>query len=137
LDRRTFAAGSAALLSGCATVGTRHLGECTRLAPVDADPSRLIRSVAGLRPYRRPGFVVRAEALGEKRLVHNYGHGGGGITLSWGSSKLATDRSPLLVAELFGKQQRDSRAKHRARAGNETDLRNGDFVLFHLLFHSF
>jgi glycine/D-amino acid oxidase-like deaminating enzyme len=91
LDRRTFAAGSAALLSGCATVGTRHLGECTRLAPVDADPSRLIRSVAGLRPYRRPGFVVRAEALGEKRLVHNYGHGGGGITLSWGSSKLATE----------------------------------------------
>ena len=38
-----------------------------------------------------PGFVVRAEALGDKRLVHNYGHGGGGITLSWGSSKLATE----------------------------------------------
>ena len=91
LDRRTFTAGSAALLSGCATVGTRTTSECVRLARVDADPSRLIRSVAGLRPYRRPGFVVRAEALGEKRLVHNYGHGGGGITLSWGSSKLATE----------------------------------------------
>jgi len=47
--------------------------------------------MAGLRPYRRSGFVVRAEPLGEKRLVHNYGHGGGGITLSWGSSKLATE----------------------------------------------
>jgi glycine/D-amino acid oxidase-like deaminating enzyme len=35
--------------------------------------------------------VVRAESLGDKRLVHNYGHGGGGITLSWGSSKLATE----------------------------------------------
>jgi D-amino-acid oxidase len=91
LDRRTFAAGSAALLSGCATVGTLPLTDCTPLAPVDADPSRLIRAVAGLRPYRRQGFVVRAEALGEKRLVHNYGHGGGGITLSWGSSKLATE----------------------------------------------
>src|SRR5690242_16083984 len=91
LDRRTFAAGSAVLLSGCATVPTRRFGDCTPLAPVDADPSRLIRSVAGLRPYRREGFVVRAEALGEKRLVHNYGHGGGGITLSWGSSKLAAD----------------------------------------------
>ena len=43
------------------------------------------------RPYRAPGFVVRREALGEKQLVHNYGHGGGGITLSWGSSKLAAD----------------------------------------------
>ena len=29
--------------------------------------------------------------LGDKRLVHNYGHGGGGITLSWGSSKLASE----------------------------------------------
>jgi glycine/D-amino acid oxidase-like deaminating enzyme len=91
LDRRSFAAGSAALLSGCATVPARRLADCTPLAPVDADPSRLIRAVAGLRPYRRQGFVVRAEALGEKRLVHNYGHGGGGITLSWGSSKLAAE----------------------------------------------
>jgi glycine/D-amino acid oxidase-like deaminating enzyme len=93
LDRRTFAAGSAALLTGCATtgVGTRTVSDCTPLAPVEADPSRLIRAVAGLRPYRRSGFVVRAEALGDKRLVHNYGHGGGGITLSWGSAKLAAD----------------------------------------------
>lgn len=91
LDRRAFTAGTAALLSGCATIGTRHVGGCMPLPPVDADPSRLIRAVAGLRPYRRSGFVVRAEALGDKRLVHNYGHGGGGITLSWGSSKLATE----------------------------------------------
>ena len=91
LDRRTFAAGSAALLSGCATTGVRTLSDCTPLAPVDADPSRLIRAVAGLRPYRRSGFVVRAEPLGDKRLVHNYGHGGGGITLSWGSAKLAIE----------------------------------------------
>ena len=51
----------------------------------------MIRTVAGLRPYRRSGFVVRSEPLGDKRLVHNYGHGGAGITLSWGSSKLATE----------------------------------------------
>ena len=90
IDRRAFAAGSAALLSGCATVGTAQLKACTSLAPVLADESRIIRTMAGLRPYRRKGFVVRADQLGEKRLVHNYGHGGGGITLSWGTSKLAT-----------------------------------------------
>src|SRR6185312_5855169 len=92
-DRRTFAAGSAAMLGGCATVGARPraLAGCTPLAPVSVDESRIIRTVAGLRPYRRQGFVVRAEALGEKRLVHNYGHGGGGITLSWGTSKLAAE----------------------------------------------
>ena len=90
LDRRTFAASSAALLSGCATVGgPRTFGDCTPLAPVLVDESRVIRTVAGLRPYRESGFVVRAEALGDKRLVHNYGHGGGGITLSWGSVRLA------------------------------------------------
>ncbi|HEU5482162.1 MAG TPA: FAD-dependent oxidoreductase [Sphingomicrobium sp.] len=94
LDRRGFvAAGSAAVVSGCATVGTRplRLADCTPLPPVDVDASRVIRTIAGLRPYRRSGFLVRAEAFGDKRLVHNYGHGGGGITLSWGSSKLAVD----------------------------------------------
>jgi D-amino-acid oxidase len=90
-DRRTFAAGSAALLSGCATVGTRQSSGCTPLAPVEVDARRVIRTMAGLRPYRASGFVVRAEPLGDKRLVHNYGHGGGGITLSWGSAKLATE----------------------------------------------
>src|SRR6476619_2744348 len=93
LDRRTFAAGSAALLSGCVTTGVRPrtVSGCTPLAPVMVDQSRVIRTMAGLRPYRRQGFVVRAGQLGEKRLVHNYGHGGGGITLSWGTSKLATE----------------------------------------------
>jgi len=92
LDRRAFGLGSAALLlSGCATVGTRRSATCTPLVPVKVDASRVIRTMAGLRPYRRQGFVVRAEQLGEKRLVHNYGHGGGGITLSWGTSKLAAE----------------------------------------------
>src|SRR5262245_30611458 len=91
LDRRTFAAGSAALLGGCAAVSGRRYGDCTPLAPVLVDENRVIRTMAGLRPYRRQGFVVRADQLGEKHLVHNYGHGGGGITLSWGSSKLATE----------------------------------------------
>ena len=82
VDRRTFAAGSAALLSGCATTSGRRFSGCTPLAPVLADESRIIRTMAGLRPYRRQGFVVRQEPLGEKRLVHNYGHGGAGVTLS-------------------------------------------------------
>jgi glycine/D-amino acid oxidase-like deaminating enzyme len=93
LDRRSFAAGSAAMLTGCATVGTRPppVADCTPLTPVNVDAGRVIRTVAGLRPYRASGFVVRREQLGDKALVHNYGHGGGGITLSWGSSRLATN----------------------------------------------
>ena len=105
LDRRTFAVGSTALLAGCATTGTRptRLTTCAPLPPVMVDEGRVIRTVAGLRPYRASGFVVRAEPLGDKKLVHNYGHGGAGITLSWGSSKLATNlglpghRGPVAV----------------------------------------
>lgn len=32
--------------------------------------------------------------MGEKLIIHNYGHGGGGITLSWGSSALAVREAP-------------------------------------------
>lgn len=49
----------------------------------------IIRVITGLRPYRPSGFVVRREKFDDKLVVHNYGHGGGGITLSWGSSGLA------------------------------------------------
>jgi D-amino-acid oxidase len=96
-DRRRLL-GSAALaaggllLPGCATTragGTTLAAGC--LPPVRVSESRVIRTVAGLRPYRAAGFVVRAEPLGDKRLVHNYGHGGAGITLSWGTSRLAAE----------------------------------------------
>jgi glycine/D-amino acid oxidase-like deaminating enzyme len=93
MDRRAFI-GSAAVslaLPGCVTKprpSTAARAAC--LTPVNVAPGRVIRTVAGLRPFRASGFVVRAEALGDKRLVHNYGHGGAGITLSWGSSRLAT-----------------------------------------------
>ncbi|MXO58503.1 FAD-dependent oxidoreductase [Altererythrobacter salegens] len=98
MDRRGFLASStsAALLAGCATLPERPVATTTEAAhgaclpPVLVAENRIIRTVAGLRPYRESGFVVRAENLGSKRLVHNYGHGGAGITLSWGSSRLAT-----------------------------------------------
>lgn len=57
-------------------------------------PDQVIRTLVGLRPYRPSGFVVRAEKMGEKTVVHNYGHGGGGISLSWGSSALAVREAP-------------------------------------------
>jgi hypothetical protein len=91
--RHLIAGGAASLLTGCATTGIRRPGiaGCSPLLPVNVDSGRVIRTVAGLRPYRASGFVVRREQLGDKALVHNYGHGGGGITLSWGSSRLAAD----------------------------------------------
>jgi D-amino-acid oxidase len=61
------------------------------LAPVKVSRDRLIRTVVGLRPFRSEGFVVESEKLPHKLLVHNYGHGGAGVTLSWGTASLAVD----------------------------------------------
>ena len=83
-------AAGALLLPGCATLASRPMARAGCLPPVNVAPERVIRTMAGLRPYRAPGFRVAAEAIGDKRLVHNYGHGGAGITLSWGSARLAT-----------------------------------------------
>lgn len=80
-------------LAGCAAPGVgdpRHYTPSgLPLRRVRVRDERVIRTIAGLRPFRPAGFVVRAERMNDKTVVHNYGHGGGGITLSWGSSDLA------------------------------------------------
>ena len=80
-------------LAGCAT--RRTTGRVTRaplrLAPVRVSYDRIIRATVGLRPHRPSGFVVRAEKLDGKTLVHNYGHGGAGMSLSWGTGQMAAE----------------------------------------------
>jgi len=99
-------AGAAGLaLTGCATKRapvasrsySRALSSTAFIRPrIQSD--QVIRTVVGLRPYRPSGFVVRGEKMGEKLVIHNYGHGGGGITLSWGSSALAVREAPPAAA---------------------------------------
>lgn len=96
-------AGLAALgvgLSACAGRGVASSarpapgpGPKHRFDPVKVAEDRVIRTVVGLRPFRHSGFRVEAERVGEKTVVHNYGHGGGGITLSWGTSELAVEEA--------------------------------------------
>ena len=97
-SRRRFLRGvlaSSALLtlarSNPAAALARSFSAERRFAPVKVDRSRIIREVVGLRPYRPQGFSVEAQKVDEKLLVHNYGHGGAGITLSWGTASLAVD----------------------------------------------
>ena len=83
------------LLASCAraarmsSTGARNGAH--RLHRVNVAPERVIREVVGLRPFRPAGFVVKAESFGDKTLIHNYGHGGGGVSLSWGTAQLATE----------------------------------------------
>jgi D-amino-acid oxidase len=58
---------------------------------VRTDESTLLRTTVGLRPYRPDGFVVRPERIGEKVVVHDYGHGGSGMTLCWGTAQMAIE----------------------------------------------
>ncbi len=40
--------------------------------------------VAGIRPYRQTTFRLEPQTVGTKFIMHNYGHGGAGITMCWG-----------------------------------------------------
>src|SRR3712207_2946930 len=96
-DRRSFlasalAAGAYAALSRSpAALAAQE--EPRRLAPLKSSRDRRIRTVVGLRPYRPEGFVLTNERLGDKVVVHNYGHGGGGVSLSWGVAQMAAEQA--------------------------------------------
>ena len=102
MDRRSalqalLVVAGAAALEGCAA---RHVSQpnaalapnatpLLKLPKVNVHADREIRTVVGLRPFRPSGFVVSAQKFDEKIVVHNYGHGGGGVTLSWGTGEVA------------------------------------------------
>ena len=46
-------------------------------------------SASGIRPYRKGGIRLESEHIGNKYIIHNYGHGGGGFSLSYGSGYIA------------------------------------------------
>ena len=93
LKQALSAAGGGLLLSACSRRAWQLDTAPPRrtFAKVRVSADRVIRSITGLRPFRPSGFVVRADRADDRTIVHNYGHGGGGITLSWGSSALAVD----------------------------------------------
>jgi D-amino-acid oxidase len=87
-----LAASSAALALGSVPLrASAQARAVRRLTPVAVSPDAVTRTTVGLRPYRASGFVLRAEPADRQTIVHNYGHGGGGMTLSWGTALLARD----------------------------------------------
>ena len=65
-------------------VGAAIVERCVDIAPA-LRGTRVLEHVAGLRPAR-PEVRLEAEpaTADRPRVIHDYGHGGSGITLSWG-----------------------------------------------------
>lgn len=59
------------------------------LPPIRMRPDRISKITVCLRPFRKAGPRLDVETVGDKRVVHNYGHGGSGWSLSWGSGTIA------------------------------------------------
>jgi D-amino-acid oxidase len=68
----------------------RIVAECSRTLEIEK-PNVLAERV-GLRPYRKSGVrVERAHLRDGRTVIHNYGHGGSGFTLSWGCASEVSD----------------------------------------------
>ena len=76
------------------------------IPPIRADLDRIFRITVCLRPFRATGPRIEAERVGEKLVVHNYGHGGSGWSLSWGSAEVVVTRLALQASD--GHPPRDS-----------------------------
>ena len=102
IDRRRLlwgagAVGGLAGLGGCATGRGAALsaapalsgGAAIPLAPIRASMDRVFDVTVCLRPFRAAGPRLETERVGDALVVHNYGHGGSGWSLSWGSGTVA------------------------------------------------
>jgi glycine/D-amino acid oxidase-like deaminating enzyme len=101
--RRELLAGAGAALvisalQGC-SLGARNASrplphtEQLVLPRLRATTDRITRITVCTRPFRAQGPRLDVEQIGQKNVVHNYGHGGSGWSLSWGSSGIAVQKA--------------------------------------------
>jgi FAD dependent oxidoreductase len=92
-------AGAAFLLSaleGCGAGFLRAARDAAprlQLSPLYAGSDRITRITVCTRPFRAQGPRLDVEQVGSRTIVHNYGHGGSGWSLSWGSSSIAVEKA--------------------------------------------
>jgi D-amino-acid oxidase len=76
------------------------LRKCKQLEPALENVEEL-EHLVGLRPGREGGVRLKMERVFQGcAIIHNYGHGGSGFTLSWGCAEAVTKRAEKLRAKL-------------------------------------
>jgi glycine/D-amino acid oxidase-like deaminating enzyme len=103
IDRRRMLSGTGAaflvgVLDGCASrIPDVRPSETTSpilpLPPLHTTPDRITAITVCTRPFRPQGPRLDVEQIGRKTVIHNYGHGGSGWSLSWGSSSIAVEKA--------------------------------------------
>jgi len=108
MNRRRLLQGSLAFgglagLGGCATAPAKSAPSKftglnvedipPTLAPIRAHPDRIFDIRTCIRPFRVKGPNLDTEQIGDALVVHNYGHGGSGWSLSWGSADVAVQKA--------------------------------------------
>jgi D-amino-acid oxidase len=81
------------LLADPATT-SRIIAEGSRVLNIGKPP--VFAERVGLRPFRRSGVRLERDRLRDARtVIHNYGHGGAGFTLSWGCARKVLELTTL------------------------------------------
>jgi D-amino-acid oxidase len=94
MNRRQLLAGAGAVFvvgSWGARGAEQKSASAPSLAPVRAGMDRVTRITVCTRPFRPLGPRIEPEKFDAKTVIHNYGHGGSGWSLSWGSGTIATE----------------------------------------------
>lgn len=69
---------------------SRIVADCQRACP-SLRGAQIVGLRVGLRPYREQVRLEREELPNGRVVWHNYGHGGGGVTLAWGCASEITE----------------------------------------------
>ena len=73
---------------------SKIVAECSRVLSVESP--RVLAERVGLRPFRKSGVRLESDRLRDGRtVIHNYGHGGAGFTLSWGCAREVLETTTL------------------------------------------